>query len=83
MDINKASKLREIGYKIEPSCGTCKHFVQRSDEDFGDCQIHDYEHLKHTGGRRRLSVVRYGQCKSFEANDNLGYLHGFKEFLDE
>lgn len=80
MDQNKADKLKEIGYEIKPSCGTCKHFKQYVDPEFGDCGVHKYVHLKHTGGQKRLSVVVYGYCTSYEPSD-LDFLHGFKEYL--
>lgn len=80
MDQNKYNKLTEIVYAIYPSCGTCKYFVQKADDDFGDCQKHEYTHLKHSGGKRKLSVVRYGSCRNYEQGD-VGFLHGFKEFL--
>lgn len=80
MDQNKANKLTEIGYKVRLTCGTCKHFLQRSDDDFGDCQTHEYVHRKHSGGVRKLSVVRYGSCDKWEEGDT-NFLHGFTKFL--
>lgn len=81
MDQNKLDKLKEIGYEIKPTCGTCIHFKQFSDADFGDCQKHEYVHLKHSGGRRKLSVVRDGSCNEYERSDSLLWLHGFQELL--
>lgn len=80
MDNNKLDKLKEIAYEIKPSCGTCTFFKQYSDEDFGDCQKHTYQHQKHSGGQRHLSVVQYGSCHSYEPTE-LAWLHGFQEFL--
>lgn len=80
MDNNKKTKLDEIGYKVAPSCGTCKNFRQRVDEDFGECVKYDYVHLKHSGGKRSLSVVRYGVCDGYEEGP-VGFLHGFVSFL--
>lgn len=80
MDQNKINKLQEIDYQIAPTCGTCRHFKQFDDMDFGECGEHVYTHLKHTGGKRKLSVVRYGSCDYYEQGD-VEFLHGFKEFL--
>jgi hypothetical protein len=80
MDANKTAKLEEIRYTIKPSCGTCLHFKQFDDMHFGECAIIEYVHLKHTGGRRKLSVVQYGSCNKYERGE-VGFLHGFTEFL--
>lgn len=82
MDQNKIDKLKAIGYVVNPSCGTCKNFTQKSDYDFGECEIHEYVHLKHSGGKRKLSVVQYGLCNSYEPGE-VDFLHGFKEFLTD
>jgi hypothetical protein len=43
-------------------------FAGRS--DFGTCAIKTYDHLKHTGSDRQLSINRYGACASgFELSD--------------
>ena len=80
MDANKRQVLIDIGYKIPPCCGTCAHFTSYVDPEFGDCGIHKYTHLKHSGGQRKLSVVQYGSCEDYKADDT-SFLHGFKEFL--
>lgn len=80
MDNNKLQKLKDIGYEIKPSCGTCKHFQQYEDAHFGECDAQDYVHLKHSGGKRKLSVVMYGSCSKYEPM-NLDFLHGFKELV--
>jgi hypothetical protein len=81
MDQNKIIKLQEIGYQVERVCGTCKHFQQFEDMHFGECDEHQYTHLKHSGGKRKLSVVQYGKCNNWTPSDDLDYLHGFKQFL--
>lgn len=81
MDQNKIKKLQEIGYTVEKVCGTCKYFAQYEDMHFGECDTHEYTHLKHSGGRRKLSVVQYGTCDAWEPAVDLEYLHGFKDFL--
>lgn len=63
MDSNKLTVLKEIGYTINPSCGMCKHGVFRDiKDDFGACLARTYDHLKHTGPARQLSVHRAGSC---------------------
>lgn len=81
MDANKLQKLKDIGYSIGPSCGTCKHFQQHVDEFFGECVVNTYVHKKHTGGERRLSVLVFGHCNRYEQG-SVEYMHGFKEFME-
>lgn len=81
MDQNKLNKLKEIGYKIPPSCGTCVHFKQFDDMHFGECDVNEYTHLKHSGGKRKLSVVQYGSCDKYEQGD-VSFLHGFVGLLE-
>lgn len=67
MDANKLKVLRDIKYRINPSCGMCKHGVFRDiKDDFGSCMARTYEHLKHTGDTRQLSVHRHGACDTYE-----------------
>ncbi len=61
MDQNKQGELRQIGYLILPVCGLCKHGSFPSN-DWGTCQVRTYEHLKHTGPARQLSIYRMGSC---------------------
>jgi hypothetical protein len=65
MDANKREELLRIGYSIRGTCGTCVHGHFNND-NFGTCVIHDYQHLKHTGGKRQLSVYAHGSCPKFE-----------------
>lgn len=84
MDENKRLKLVEIGYRVERSCGLCKHgrFVKNS--DFGVCWFHTYQHLKHSDAIRNLSVLRYGSCPGFEMDKQAeGVIHKYSEFLSE
>lgn len=81
MDQNKIQKLKDIGYQVKQVCGNCIHFKQFEDMHFGECHNHEYTHLKHTGGKRKLSVVQYGRCDNWEPSDDQDYLHGFKDFL--
>ncbi|MBV9125668.1 MAG: hypothetical protein JO112_20145 [Planctomycetes bacterium] len=82
MDANKAQRLRDIGYEIGPTCGTCKHGLFAAEDDFGTCRVNEYVHLKHTGSPRKLSIFQHGRCPKFErASWVEEQVHGFKEFL--
>lgn len=84
MDANKLKKLQEIGYKVHPCCGLCKHGKFRPNNDFGDCTIQGYKHLKHTAESKPLSVVRLGGCPSFEPDSaRMAFIHGFAELMEE
>jgi hypothetical protein len=48
---------------------------------FGECNVNTYVHLKHSGGKRKLSVVQYGTCDQWAEARDLEYLHGFRELL--
>lgn len=65
-DENKLKKLTEIGYRLQSSCGLCKHGRFSPSLDWGSCKQHTYEHLKH--GKKDLSVHRAGHCDKFEFN---------------
>lgn len=83
MDENKRQILKQIGYEIRPCCGSCKH-GRIGNTGFGDCLLHKYDHLKHSGGPRALSVYQSGWCPKFEMHDAmLLKLHGFNEFVKE
>lgn len=82
MDENKRKKLHEIGYTIGPSCDTCVHFQAYSDENFGTCTKYKYQHLKHTGTERSLSVYKHGSCPQYQQQPGIdNIVHGFKEFI--
>jgi hypothetical protein len=82
MDDNKRKKLAEIGYRILPCCALCKHGKFKPNNDFGDCTANTYEHLKHSGDARQLSINRLGSCPRFQVDEaRLSFLHGFREFL--
>ena len=80
MDIAKLNKLKELGYQILPTCGRCKHGLFKGYE-WGTCALFTYEHQKHSGTTRQLSIHQSGYCgpdnfKPKETED----LHGFREF---
>ncbi|MFA6234655.1 MAG: hypothetical protein WC824_10795 [Bacteroidota bacterium] len=66
-DPAKFAKLREIGYTIPVNCGTCTHghFVPPS--EWGICDLHFYQHGKHTGPERGISIHKEGHCPQAEA----------------
>ena len=79
MDANKLKVLREIEYTISPACGRCR-FMNDNDKLWSTCKLFKYEHEKHTGEPRQLSVYRHGSCAKFEPID-MDLLHGFQEFV--
>lgn len=81
MDANKLKVLQDIGYEVQKVCGLCRH-AQLSPDGWGTCAIQSYQHLKHTGDPRQLSITRYGGCPKFKASDHaLGQLAGFKQLM--
>lgn len=69
MDPNKLIKLKEIGYKIQPCCRLCKHGDFKPAQSFGTCKIQEYEHLKHSDSKRKLSVNAIGTCSKFSVDE--------------
>lgn len=80
MDASKLKVLRSLPYRVMPVCGLCLHGWFPKD-DWGTCSVHTYEHEKHTGPRRSLSIHKFGTCKKFEPRPNLSHLGAFEEFL--
>ncbi len=83
MDANKLGELRTIGYKIPKTCGLCRHGVFVGANDWGGCAIRTYEHLKHTGPPRQLSIYVGGSCPDkFEPKEQVANILGaYHEFL--
>lgn len=50
---------------VLPVCELCVHYRPGS-ADWGTCKQFEYEHKKHTGPPRELSVPRMGSCPSWE-----------------
>lgn len=70
MDQNKLKVLRDIEYVIPKQCGICIHGTFSAlSAQFGVCAIQQYDHLKHTGDARQLSVYRGGCCPKFTADE--------------
>lgn len=83
MDENKLDKLREVGYEIKACCRLCLHGNFAPFSDFGTCAKHTYEHLKHTGEPRQLSIHRMGKCNTdlFQLNpDKMAELGTYGQF---
>lgn len=80
MDANKLQVLQALPYQINRCCGLCKHgwFPQN---DWGTCEVIKYDHEKHSGPPRKLSIHKYGHCPKFEAKANTT-LGAFQEFLE-
>ena len=82
MDENKLKVLQELPYKIQRVCGICKHGVFPNN-DFGTCAKLQYDHKKHTGPSRQLSIFKLGSCPHFELREEATYVMGpYIEFLD-
>lgn len=86
MDENKRKTLREIGYEIPSSCFTCAHgefnTLKSMSDLWGSCAIQEYQHLKHTGEKRRLSIYAGGRCGKFEQHaGKAAHIGSFQEFF--
>jgi len=69
MDENKRKKLKAVNYRITGRCCKfCLHSVFTTG-DFGDCQKHEYQHLKH--GPKKLSIHKTGCCDDFAPDETL------------
>jgi hypothetical protein len=87
MDANKLQKLRQISYKIKKCCGTCEYGqfgLIHAENVWGQCKLHNYDHLKHADSRRQLSINQFGYCSKFKWNEWIynGSLHRWEEFLE-
>ena len=84
MDADKLRVLHEVGYEVQESCGLCAHFNAQPGSDFGTCSLHQYDHAKHTGPLRLLSVHRNGRCSDgFEADPaGVFQLGGFADLIE-
>jgi hypothetical protein len=81
MDANKLAVLGGVQYQIARTCGTCKHSTFPNN-NWGTCGLLTYQHLKHTGAPRQLSIYRYGCCVLHEMNvASQAELGLFEQFL--
>lgn len=87
MDANKLKVLRDIGYVIRPCCYFCVNFCKGQVPGFGTCKAHQYQHEKHTGGPRDLSVHANGICADgkYEVHPDMTEAMGmaWQEFIKE
>ena len=83
MDKNKLTELRSINYRIPHTCGLCVHGVFVGTSDWGGCAVQQYEHLKHTGPKRQLSIFKGGGCaEKFTLDEaRAAQLGAYREFL--
>jgi hypothetical protein len=80
MDATKLEVLKGI-YSVQKVCGLCEHGSFPHD-NWGTCSSHAYQHLKHTGAARQLSVVKFGSCPAFKADETkVVALGAYREFF--
>jgi hypothetical protein len=83
VDENKKIKLKKIGYQIFPCCGGCQHGDLIAGMPWGTCKKFAYDHLKHTGEERQVSIHRHGVCEHFEESEiEKEYLGEYAEFCE-
>lgn len=88
-DENKFAVLRGAGYRIPAQCGFCQfgQFQVSSNQlnpQWGTCGQHQYDHGKHTGEARGVSIHTAGCCNSYVENvakTAASGLGAFMEFL--
>lgn len=82
MDRRKLQVLQALPYRILSTCALCTHSMFGTHGEWGTCGLHDYEHGKHTGGKRQLSINRSGTCPSFQMDEkDFVALEGFRELF--
>lgn len=85
MDKNKLNVLHAIDYTIKRTCATC-NYAEFPNNNWGLCHLHRYQHEKHTGELRDLSINKLGYCKSYTHDHRLVMLNvsvPWEEFLEE
>jgi len=80
MDANKLKKLHELGYRIRPCCGMCRHGCFTDSSMWGTCDKNTYDHLKHTESKRQLSIHMFGCCEDGFERGATECFGGFEEF---
>jgi hypothetical protein len=61
-DSNKFQALRNANYRIPVNCGLCINGRIGVGCLWGTCDLHDYDHQKHTGPARGVSIHIFGTC---------------------
>ncbi len=83
MDKAKLKVLQELEFRIRPSCAFCV-FSTFPNNDWGTCATNKYEHEKHTGEPRDMSIHKSGLCYTYMADHiKLNTLEGFAELYLE
>ncbi len=68
---------------VARTCGLCQHSSFPSGDGWGTCDVHVYEHEKHSDKKRHLSVHEHGSCASFVMSEKEAELLGpYLEFVD-
>jgi len=81
MDINKLKVLNENGYRVQKSCYFCEYSVFKNGNDYGECTIKTYFHLKHKK-ELYLSIHKNGVCDTYkESQEKTLSLEGFRQLL--
>lgn len=86
-DPKKLERARQIGYRILPTCGTCRHARIKPaapGSSWGDCPKQPYEHESH--GPRFMSIYAAGTCDQWEMSDESRATlekSGYTEFVRE
>lgn len=83
MDDNKLKLLKQVEYEVCRCCYFCAHSEPfRQGTDWSTCRRYKYQHLKHTGDLRQMSIVKFGVCSSFEPKDGARLeLGAFAQFM--
>jgi hypothetical protein len=87
VDENKRAKLIDAAYRVLRTCGNCIHSdileVVGMSAVWGTCRRWRYQHNKHTGEPRPLSVNAAGTCSFHVLRRNAPIkLGGFTPFLE-
>lgn len=86
MDKAKLKVLQEVRYAFSPTCGRCQHGRFDSygrSPVWGTCEANLYQHEKHTGAPREMSIHLLGSCSAFKATDVAeAGLGSFAQFTD-
>jgi hypothetical protein len=80
MDPNKLAELQKIEYQIPGNCGICQH-GEMSRTNFGTCRLYRYQHARHSGEKRQLSIYAYGRCNKFVLDEDKAQLGLWREFV--
>lgn len=82
-DQAKLAALEAAGYKINNSCGACRHGRFAFATAWGTCDLITYQHARHTDPRK-ASIHSSGKCPRFDARPSALELigrSGFQRFL--